>query len=153
MFFTSLLDHVKSLLPVILCIFKVLLVLFVALWPVHELLLETLFFILLVYQLVSEFLITDLHLFNLFLIKWGKKDGLSGRVMQERSPSAMLWRAASSSILIVFEKALKLSLLCRGALGKSLVVLEPLGKDLLTIGRILSNLVCRVFSYSWLSWD
>ena len=101
---------------------------------VDQLLLETLFFVLLKDELLRKLFVSVLHLSNLLLIKLGQQDRLV-RLRLERPTDLRCSAASNSSIpeLNATEATtFLLALFCRGALGEHLTLLEPLSQQLLT---------------------
>ena len=101
---------------------------------VDQLLLETLFFVLLKDELLRKLFVSVLHLSNLLLIKLGQQDRLV-RLRLERPTDLRCSAASNSSIpeLSATEApTFLLALFCRGALGEHLTLLKPLSQQLLT---------------------
>ena len=154
MFFSSLFDHIQTFLPIPLSLFQVLLALLVPLRSVDQLLLETLFFVLLDDELLRELFVSVLHLSDLPLIKLGQHDRLV-RLRLERPTDLRCPAAPNSSILeMIATEATNflLALFCRGTLGEHLTRLEPLCQQLLT-AHLLTNWVGRELWDSVLAGD
>ena len=101
---------------------------------VDQLLLETLFFILLKDELFRKLFVSVLHLSNLLLIKLAQHDRLV-RLRLERPTDLRCSAASNGSIpeqIASEATTFKLTLFCRGALGEHLTLLETLSQHLLT---------------------